>query len=288
LGPADQWISEIPVAEGTGVLRIDPSKHQNADKALLDNVISEIRNVDILVALRTPDIELKELVETKSPRLTVCFRYTELPLTKDYPELDFSDHILVRWQRLLNVMNIRLNDRDIYRRFVPPKEYRGYTIVHVGAGSPKRLWPLERWSAVVTYLESKRHRVVLTGSNNERLLVAKVREATKLSKKRDRSGATGIMELAYLVAGAQLVLSVDTGISHLATCFQRPSITLFGPNSPNWWGPPPGSLLHKTLWSGKCGDSPYGSEPDSALLELLPTDVIETVEDMENKGLLDL
>nr|WP_249355415.1 glycosyltransferase family 9 protein [Nocardia farcinica] len=40
----------------------------------------------------------------------------------------------------------------------------------------------------------------------------------------------------------------DTGVGHLATAFGTPSVVLFGPNPPAWWGPPPQRRRHVALW----------------------------------------
>ena len=38
-----------------------------------------------------------------------------------------------------------------------------------------------------------------------------------------------LQQLATLLAGAKAVVSVDTGLSHLAAALNKPNITLFGP-----------------------------------------------------------
>ncbi len=44
-------------------------------------------------------------------------------------------------------------------------------------------------------------------------------------------------ELASLLKGAYVVISVDTGIMHLAAAVGARLIALFGPMSPKRWGP---------------------------------------------------
>lgn len=280
---ADRLVSEIDANGLSAETVIDPTRHQCVDAGLLNNVLRTVPEADILVSLRTPGPELVPVLEAVATRLFISYRYPELAATVPYPELDFSDHILVRWQRLLGTVGVNLRDEDIYAELSPPPSHRGFTVIHIGAGSPSRLWPVERWCRVVRYLESAGHRVVLTGSSGEAPRVGQVCRGSGLPPERDRSGRTDIMELAKLVAGARLVLCTDTGVSHLATTFRRPAITLFGPVPPAWWGPPPGNPQHRTIWTGRVGDN-YGSRPDPGLLEISATSVLEVIDELHREG----
>lgn len=42
--------------------------------------------------------------------------------------------------------------------------------------------------------------------------------------------------MAHVLAGAEFVVSVDTGLSHLAAALDRPNITLYGPTDPRLIG----------------------------------------------------
>ncbi|GAB7205891.1 hypothetical protein OS21_23830 [Dickeya oryzae] len=43
-------------------------------------------------------------------------------------------------------------------------------------------------------------------------------------------------QVAGVLAGAKAVVSVDTGLSHLAAALDRPNITLYGPTDPGLIG----------------------------------------------------
>jgi ADP-heptose:LPS heptosyltransferase len=49
-------------------------------------------------------------------------------------------------------------------------------------------------------------------------------------------------------------------MSHLASAYARPSVTLFGPVPPSEWGPPR-HPRHQVLWPGAAG---YRGDPHSA------------------------
>jgi ADP-heptose:LPS heptosyltransferase len=67
------------------------------------------------------------------------------------------------------------------------------------------------------------------------------------------------------------VVCGDTGLSHLASAYARPSVTLFGPVPPAEWGPPR-HPRHQVLWAGAPGyrGDPHGTRLDPALRAITP------------------
>jgi ADP-heptose:LPS heptosyltransferase len=66
----------------------------------------------------------------------------------------------------------------------------------------------------------------------------------------------------------------------VATATATPSVVLFGPTSPEEWGPPPHGH-HLALWGGHHGD-PHAPMVDRGLLELSVGDVIEAIEHLDD------
>jgi len=122
-------------------------------------------------------------------------------------------------------------------------------------------------------------RVVLTGSRGERRLAAEIAVGAGLGSDAVLAGRTDVTALAAAVAAADRVACGDTGVSHLATAFGVPSVTLFGPTPPALWGPPPDRPRHVALWAGEAGD-PHADRPDAGLLALRPADVISALEQL--------
>ena len=73
------------------------------------------------------------------------------------------------------------------------------------------------------------------------------------------------------------VVSGDTGVAHLATALDRPSVLLFGPSSPARWGPWPGVGTHRVLWAGRTGD-PCAAVIDPGLLRIEADEMIEALD----------
>ncbi|WIM99475.1 glycosyltransferase family 9 protein [Actinoplanes oblitus] len=184
----------------------------------------------------------------------------------DGPEWSDDEHEVRRWCRLLRHYRIDADESDLRLETRSGYARSGVTIVHPGAKSPSRRWPPERYAEVARRLEDTGHHVVITGSPAERDLTAKVAADAGLGP--EALPGTDLAALAGLIAGARLLISGDTGVSHLATAFGTPSVTLFGPMSPARWGPPPDRPRHRVIWHGtrsERGDDP-GPDVHPALL----------------------
>lgn len=166
----------------------------------------------------------------------------------DGPEWDDDEHEVRRWCRLLHWYDLPADPADL--ALLPPPAAAvpaGATVLHPGGKIHAKRWPAERFAVLAGALADRGHRVVLTGSVDERDLVARVAEAAGLGPDAVLAGRTGLAELAALVAAARLVVSADTGVAHLATGYGTASVVLFGPVPPARWGPPPDRPRHRVL-----------------------------------------
>ncbi|MFH9013324.1 glycosyltransferase family 9 protein [Streptomyces sp. NPDC017943] len=196
----------------------------------------------------------------------------------DTPEIDgppwyAEEHERDRWCRLLRWYGVDADPGDL--RLPPPRTASpapGAALLHPGAGSPARCWPVERYAAVAAGLRAGGLRVVVTGGADEGDLVARLAKEADLADTDVFGGGLPFGRLSALVADASCVISGDTGIAHLAVAHRTPSVTLFGPVAPSRWGPPPGPR-HLALWHGPEGD-PHGRRPDPALLRITPDEVL--------------
>jgi len=109
-----------------------------------------------------------------------------------------------------------------------------YCVLHLGASSPHKLWPTERWRAVMHWAEGEGYEVLLSaGRGEERLL-------EPLDPEGRRSALAGRLDLAQLwdlLRGAAFLVCPDTGIAHLARLVGVPTAALYGPGSPISTGP---------------------------------------------------
>lgn len=271
IGGVDRFVTELDA----GAYPLDPSLHRRIDADILEATFADPAAPDVVVVLKMPEDQINRRVLARAPRIHIAYAHPDVPATADFPEYHDDDHVLTRWERLLAPFGI-VADRaeltlDLGIPPAPPSE--GDMLLHPGSGSPTRRWPVDRWAAVARELSRSGRHVVLTGSAGESATVREVIGRAGLGPESDATGTTGIEDLARLVAGAGLVLGVDSGVPHLATVLHRRAVTLFGPTPPTVWGPPPGELRHRVLWHGRRG-LPYGTEPDPGLLEITVAEVL--------------
>lgn len=271
LAVADAYVTETPA------VRSDPTEHESLDDPILTRLPAYIDAADVIVVLRVPEPNLWKVLADRASGRLIAYRHTAVARTADFPEFTFEDHILLRWERMISAFGVGCDNGDLYFDPFPPTSAQHHTLVHIGAGSPARRWPLDRWGAVVRGLEDTGHHVLLTGSPAETEAIRSVIEIAGLPADRDLSGGTSALALAELVGSAALLVCTDTGISWVATALRRPSVTLFGPTPPQWWGPPVASPSHRTIWKGRLGE-PYADTVDPGLLEISVRDVLEAID----------
>ncbi|HEU4702587.1 MAG TPA: glycosyltransferase family 9 protein [Conexibacter sp.] len=192
------------------------------------------------------------------------------------PSWDEREHEVHRWCRLLAAYGIPADPADLDVRLprAPSYDPDGPTLIHAGAASAARRWPVERWVAVARGERERGREVLLSGSAREAPLAREVAVRAGLPAGASRAGATGdLLDLARLVASAGRVVCGDTGVAHLATALRTPSVVLFGPTDPARWGPPADRPWHVVLWHGALGD-PHAAVADRGLLEIGPADVL--------------
>ena len=194
------------------------------------------------------------------------------------PDWDANLHEVHRWCRMLEHFGIPADSSDLaLRRPNAPSPAPAAVIVHPGCGFPARRWPLDRYAAVARWLAGAGLRVVVTGSAAERPLAMRLAATAGLPDNSVFAGCTTLSQLAALVADATLVICGDTGIAHLATAYGTPSVILFGPVSPQHWGPPHERAQHVALWAGRTGDT-FADQPDPGLLRITTANVMDVAE----------
>lgn len=234
----------------------------------------ECRRPDVAVNLHGRGPESHRLLLATGPHRLVAFRHPAVRETATAPRWCEQEHEVDRWCRLLRAFDIDADPRDLLLdpdRLPAAALPAGTTLLHPGAKAVARRWPADRWAEVARSEVRRGCPVVITCGAGEEALAEEVRRraslpATCVCRPSD------VLHLAGTVAAAARVVCGDTGVAHLATALDRPSVLLFGPSSPDRWGPPPGGR-HLVLWKGRIGD-PLGQVPDPGLLAISTEEVV--------------
>lgn len=119
---------------------------------------------------------------------------------------------------------------------------RPLVVVHPGCSMPARTYPWEQYAAVISRLvRDLEARVVITGAEHERELVAAICGAVDAPAREAVTVAAGVLsfpELCALIERADLTITNNTGPMHIAAAVGTPVAALFAlTNPPEQWGP---------------------------------------------------
>ena len=248
-----------------------------ADTAALAVPGPGLLDADLAVNLHGRGPESHRALLEARPRRLVAFSCPEVGHRG--PAWNDEEHEVARWCRLLDAASVPADRSDLdlpVPQWPAPAQAFGATVIHPGAASRARRWPVDSWAAVAAAETAAGRRVVLTGTPDERPLAEAVARGAGLAPECVVAGRTGLTQLAAVVAAAGRVLCADTGVAHMATAFRTPSVVLFGPTPPYLWGPPADRSEHVALWAGRRGD-PHADRPDPGLLEITVADVVAAI-----------
>jgi ADP-heptose:LPS heptosyltransferase len=119
------------------------------------------------------------------------------------------------------------------REMMPPPPF---ACLHAGASRDNRCWSADGFAAVGDHLASRGLTVALTGSTGDRRQVDAVRSAMRADVV-DLSGRTSLGVLGALYRRARLVVTNDTGTSHVAAAVRAPSVVITASAHPERWAP---------------------------------------------------
>jgi heptosyltransferase I len=140
-----------------------------------------------------------------------------------------------------------------------------YAVLLTATSRADKEWPEEDWQALGMALIATGLRCVLPGgSPAERLRAGRL--ATTLGRA-VAAPAMNLTELAGLLAGATLVVGVDTGLVHLAAALGRPTLALYCGSDPTLTGVLAGPTAVNL---GGPGAAPKAGEVVRRALQLLP------------------
>jgi len=143
-------------------------------------------------------------------------------------------------------------------RLLLPAHPAPLVAIHPGSGSYShaRRWPAERFAALADAITlSFDAQIVLVGQQGDGVAAVRSQMRTKAI---DLSGHTSIMTLAAVLSSCALFIGNDSGVMHLATAVGIPVVAIFGPTSPDAWGPwrpQAPTTAPAVVVSGKC---PHG------------------------------
>lgn len=152
-------------------------------------------------------------------------------------------HELANFQRLLRPLGIlaaAVPRIQLQRPLTAPSRRSRYVVFHMWPSglthSGLKEWPAAHWSTLAQACHARGWQVVLTGGRADtaraRAWISRQTNQPRLTNK----GGASIRETTELLAHAEAVVSVNTGVLHLAAALDVPTVGLHGPTSEIRWG----------------------------------------------------
>jgi heptosyltransferase-2 len=142
-----------------------------------------------------------------------------LPAAWPLPELVASAAEVATWRQRLGLMRDR----------------RTEIVLAPGAVGPSKRWPASSYADLGRRLIAEGHRVWVVGGPSERALAVEIAEAAPEGI-RDLTGPD-LRDAILALAAADIAVSNDSGLLHVAAALDRPAIGIFGPTNPSLWAP---------------------------------------------------
>jgi len=140
---------------------------------------------------------------------------------------------------------------------IPPDSHLRIAVFPGGGSNPgmqltSKRWPLERYREIVRRLVLERNvHVLLIGGPDDKVLTQKLLEGLTIPDDMvtDLAGKTSFGEMAAYLEACALFIGNDSSPMHLAAAVGTPVVAIFGPTSPQEYGPyPPDDPQHIALW----------------------------------------
>jgi ADP-heptose:LPS heptosyltransferase len=160
-----------------------------------------------------------------------------------------DEHEILRYVRLMRELGmvacdtslefpIGAEDRTAWETLVAHLKLDAsrYVCIHPGSQLTSRRWDAERFAEVGDGLAVDGYQVVVTGTAREQPVVRSVIEAMRHPAV-DLCGVTTLGALAVLIAHARLLVSNDTGVSHIAAAVRTPSVIVCCGSDFRRWAP---------------------------------------------------
>lgn len=114
-------------------------------------------------------------------------------------------------------------------------------MIHLYPRTPYKCWTTRGWVAALRHVTRDGLPVVLTGGGDrhERHYVETILARDVNRQAVNLTGQISLPQVSDLLGRCALYVGPDTGITHLASARGAPTVALFGPTDPVYWGPWP-------------------------------------------------
>jgi len=149
-------------------------------------------------------------------------------LTHPLPRPDPCAHHYENWRVVARALGLEMPPREKLPVLHPRPG--GEILIHTGAGQPVRVWPLDRYLSIISRLRRLNFRVQVACDPDQQGWWLRAGETNVVTPR-------NVGEILALVDRAGAFVGNDSGPGHLAAFCGVPTLTIFGPQLPEWFVP---------------------------------------------------
>jgi lipopolysaccharide heptosyltransferase III len=256
VGPANAAAAKL--VEGVKVVELPLTRPDRAVRAVRDE------NVDVMLDFGAWPRLNAVLAATSGARYTVGFKTRGQGRHYCYDlavEHSADLHELDNYRALAKAFGV---DATSLPTFTPPGTTelpdRPYVVFHLWPGgyrSELKEWPTASWRELAGRVGENGTMIVLTGAPADR---ERTETAAAAIGAVNAAGEYTFPQLVDVLAGSECVVSVNTGVMHLAAAAGAPTVGLNGPTAAHRWGPIGARATSVSSTYAGCGYLNLGSE----------------------------
>jgi ADP-heptose:LPS heptosyltransferase len=229
-GPVDRVVV-VPPSRG-----IRGDEHADEDPLELDRFFARMRQerFDLALQMHGGGRFSNPFVARLGGRVTAGCRAPDAPAPQRFIPYVLLQPEILRWLEVAGLVGARAvtlepsiavtpDDRAEAQPYV---DGGAFAVLHPGATSLRRRWSAARFAEIGDALAAEGLRIVITGTEPERDVVATVRERMRAPSE-DACATLSLGGLCGLLASASVVISNDTGPLHLANAVGTPTVGVF-------------------------------------------------------------
>ncbi len=209
--------------------------------------------------------DIRTLDKTKLPLMIERFAALAFPKDAKLPQQLPAPHLQVSEVTVQEALvKHQLNTAQKILALCPGAEF----------GSSKR-WPSEHYAKVAQAKIDEGFQVWIFGSKNDAIVAEEIISQVK-GNCHNLAGKTSLAEAVDLLSLANLVVSNDSGLMHIAAALNRPLIAIYGSSSPEFTPPlnPEAHIVRSTLSCSPCFQRECPLQHHRCMKELLPEQVL--------------
>ena len=154
-------------------------------------------------------------------------------------------HELDNFRSLLGSIGVSANSlpqfkADVFEPSNAPTD-PPYVIFHPWASgyrSQYREWPTQNWTFIAQPILARGYRILITGGPQDQKRAELLADTIGSPQHVEiLAGRSSLHQTARALLSASAVVSVNTGIMHIAALLSTPTVALHGPTDPRRWGP---------------------------------------------------